>query len=140
MPRTSRSFAPSIWSDYRARPVPQGNQHAVRVKSSDPGEWRPGTLHEGLSWTHYRLLLKEDRRPVRDFYEIESIRNGWSARQLERQMASLLFERLAKSRDKKGVLALANEEQLFACPHDVIKDQGPRMFLSFSSFRSRTDW
>lgn len=57
-----------------------------------------------MSWTHYRVLLKADRRATRDFYEIEALRNGWSARQLERQMASMLFERLAKSRDKNGVL------------------------------------
>jgi predicted nuclease of restriction endonuclease-like (RecB) superfamily len=44
-------------------------------------------------------------------------------------MASLLFERLANSRDKKGVLALANEGQLLASPHDVIKDPYVLEFL-----------
>jgi hypothetical protein len=79
-------------------------------------------------------LLKADRRALRDFYEIEAIRNGWSARQLERQMASLLFERLARSRDKKGVLAPANEGQVLTRPQDAIKDQdrgqGPQAFNS----------
>ena len=50
-----------------------------------------------LSWTHYRALLKVDRPPARQFYEIEAIKNGWSARQLERQINSLLFDRLGKS-------------------------------------------
>lgn len=104
-------------------------QHAVRGASGQDDGWKPGALHPGLSWTHYRTLLKEERRAVRDFYEVEAVRNGWSARQLERQMGSLLFERLAKSRDKKGVLALANEGQVLARPRDVIKDPYVLEFL-----------
>ncbi len=104
-------------------------QHAVRGESPADGDVQAGVLHPGLSWTHYRTLLKEDRLPVRDFYEIEAVRNGWSARQLERQMHSFLFERLAKSRDKKGVLALASEGQVVSRPHDVIKDPYVLEFL-----------
>jgi predicted nuclease of restriction endonuclease-like (RecB) superfamily len=55
-------------------------------------------------------LLKAECHDARDFfYEIESIKHGWSARQLERQIGSMLLERLLKSRDKEGVLTLANE-------------------------------
>ncbi len=104
-------------------------RHALRDESATHAEWKPGALHPGLSWTHYRTLLKEERRPVRDFYEIESVRNGWSARQLERQMNSFLFERLAKSRDKQGVLALANEGQVLNRAQDVIKDPYVLEFL-----------
>ncbi len=110
-------------------PAALPKQHAPRVKSGSGLDWQPGTLHEGLAWTHYRLLLKEDRRPVRDFYEMESVRNGWSARQLERQMGSLLFERLAKSRDKKGVLELADKGHLPTRPRDMIKDPYVLEFL-----------
>jgi predicted nuclease of restriction endonuclease-like (RecB) superfamily len=105
------------------------NQHASRVESTDDAAWRAGSLHPGLSWTHYRILVKVDRRAVRDFYEIEAIRNGWSARQLERQIASLLFERLSKSRDKKGVLALASVGQVLTRPQDAIKDPYVLEFL-----------
>ncbi len=56
------------------------------------------------------------------FYEIEAIKNHWKARELERQIASLLFERLAKSRDKKGVMALATKGQEIQQPADVFKD------------------
>ena len=105
------------------------NRHAARAESADGRAWSAGVLHPGLSWTHYRILLKADRRAVRDFYEIEAIRNAWSARQLERQMASLLFERLAKSRDKKGVLELANEGQVLTRPQDAIKDPYVLEFL-----------
>ena len=50
-------------------------------------------------------------------------------RQLERQMHSFLFERLAKSRDKQGVLALANEGQALNRAQDVIKDPYVLEFL-----------
>jgi hypothetical protein len=44
--------------------------------------WKPGQLHADLSWTHYRTLIKVGQRHVRDSYEIESVKNSWSARQL----------------------------------------------------------
>lgn len=104
---------------------------AVRDFSATAAEtgWQPGRLHAGLSWTHYRTLLKIERREARDFYEIEAIRNGWSARQLERQINTFLFDRLFKSRDKAGVLALANEGLLPVRPLDAIKDPYVLEFL-----------
>jgi predicted nuclease of restriction endonuclease-like (RecB) superfamily len=93
--------------------------HAVRGKLE---EWKPGQLHPGLSWTHYRTLLRVDRKPVRAFYEIEAARHAWSARELERQINSLLFERLARSRDKKGLMKLAVEGHTVSLPVDVFKD------------------
>lgn len=70
-------------------------QHALRVISTMPAQsWQPGQLHPTLSWTHYRILLKVEHQAARNFYEIEAVKNGWSTRQLERQINSLLFERL----------------------------------------------
>ncbi|MFN8489507.1 MAG: PDDEXK nuclease domain-containing protein [Caldilineaceae bacterium] len=91
--------------------------------------WEAGRLHPHLSWTHYRALLKVDRVEARSFYEIEAIKNGWSARQLERQINSLLFDRLLKSRDQAGVLALANEGLIANKPSDLIKDPYVLEFL-----------
>ncbi|GDY12844.1 DUF1016 domain-containing protein [Planctomycetota bacterium] len=82
----------------------------------------PGQLHPGLSWTHYRALLRVSKREARAFYEIEAIRQSWKARELERQIHSLLYERLAKSRDKKGLLALATKGHDIQNPVDVFKD------------------
>lgn len=64
-----------------------------------------------LSWTHYRALSKIDRQAERLFYEIETEKAGWSVTVLERQIHSFLFARLLKSRDKAGVLALADQGQ-----------------------------
>ncbi|MBL9178339.1 MAG: DUF1016 family protein [Verrucomicrobiaceae bacterium] len=85
-------------------------------------EWKPGLLHPGLSWTHYRALMRLRSPHIRAFYEIESIQQNWKARELERQMHSLLFERLAKSRDKKGLMRLATKGQEVQTPADVFKD------------------
>ncbi len=52
-----------------------------------------------LSWSHYCLLINIANAEARSFYEIEAAREGWSVRELERQIGSLLFDRLTKSRD-----------------------------------------
>ncbi|WP_395736227.1 YhcG family protein [Prosthecobacter sp.] len=92
------------------------------IETARSAAWRPGLLHPGLSWTHYRALMRVGRSEARAFYEIEAAKNHWKARELERQIASLLFERLAKSRDKKGLLALAIKGQEIQQPADVFKD------------------
>jgi predicted nuclease of restriction endonuclease-like (RecB) superfamily len=93
--------------------------HALRGKSK---KWQPGQLHPGLSWTHYRTLLRVDRPIARAFYEIEAASQAWSARELERQIDSLLFERLARSRDKKELMKMASEGHDILLPMDVFKD------------------
>ena len=96
--------------------------HAVRGKSLQEQFWRPGQLHPNMSWTHYRILLRVDNTEARAFYEIEAIKNNWSARELERQKNSLLYERLALSKDKKGLMKLATKGHYVQRPVDVFKD------------------
>jgi predicted nuclease of restriction endonuclease-like (RecB) superfamily len=91
--------------------------HAVRGQS-----WKTGQMHPSLSWTHYRRLLRVQKPEARAFYEIESIQNNWAARELERQICSLLYERLALSRDKKGLMRLATKGQEVQKPGDIFKD------------------
>lgn len=96
--------------------------HSVGDQSVFAVEWTPGHLHASLSWRHYRALLKVDKIEARCFYEIEAIRSSWSGRQLERQIDSLLFFRLLKSRDKKGILALAAKGNEVLKPVDILKE------------------
>ena len=63
-----------------------------------------------------------DKVEARAFYEIEALKNNWSARELERQINSLLFERLALSKDKRGLMRLATKGQEIQQPIDVFKD------------------
>ena len=92
---------------------------------------RDALRHE-LSWTHYRLLLRVDNPAARAFYEAEAVNARWSTRELERQINSLLFERLALSRDKAGVMALASKGHEITQPSDLVKDP---MVLEFTGLR-----
>ena len=65
-----------------------------------------------------RIESDEERR----FYEIESQKQNWSVRQLQRQYNSSLYERLALSKDKDSVLRLAQEGQTINKPDDIIKN------------------
>ena len=82
----------------------------------------PGRLHPSLSWSIYRHLMRVEKPDARDFYEIEAIKNNWSAREIERQINSLLYERLALSKDKKGLMRLATKGQEIRKPADAFKD------------------
>jgi predicted nuclease of restriction endonuclease-like (RecB) superfamily len=79
-------------------------------------------LRPELSWTHYRILLRVEKPEARAFYEVEAVNSRWSTRELERQIHSLLFERLALSRDKEGVRALAEKGHEIHQPSDLVKD------------------
>jgi len=79
--------------------LPALNSDAVRrnlaalvplaYSTTDITSWQPGLLSQDLSWTHYRRLLRVSRAEARCFYEVEAIRNAWSARELERQISRL---------------------------------------------------
>ena len=113
--------------------------HALREESAEAGlgsdpdaleaSGATGRLNPALSWTHYRLLTKVASPYARAFYEVETARHSWSSRELERQITSLLFERLARSRDKAGLMALATRGQEVQTPADAIKDPVVLEFL-----------
>ena len=75
-----------------------------------------------LSWSHYLKLMRIDDELERKFYEIESFKNNWSLRELDRQYNSALFTRLALSKDKSEILKLAQLGQVIEKPQDAIKD------------------
>ena len=68
-----------------------------------------------LSWSHYIFLTRIENINERNFYEIESIENSWSLRELKRQFDSGLFERLKLSSDKQKLkeLSLINSFNLY---------------------------
>lgn len=96
-------------------------------------------LRSELSWTHYRLLSRVDKADARAFYAIECAKARWSTRELERQIASLLYERLALSTDRTGLLALAAEGHEPARPEDLIKDPYVLEFTGLSSSTRLTE-
>lgn len=96
-------------------------------------------FNENLSWTHYRVLMRESRDDIRNFYELEAAKNHWSTPQLERQMTSFLFERLAASKEEKTVMKLANKGQVIEKPEDTLKSPVVLDFLGYKEHHSYTE-
>lgn len=83
------------------------------------------TLSGKLSWSHYCELLIISDPDRRSFYEKECERSGWSVREMKRQIATSLFERLLLSdgkANKEKVYELATKGQELAVPEDIVKD------------------
>jgi len=81
-----------------------------------------------LGWSHYVNLLTISDEDERKFYEIEAIENSWRVRELKRQIASSLYQRLALSCDKEKVKELAIKGQIIEKATDIIKDP---LYLEF---------
>jgi predicted nuclease of restriction endonuclease-like (RecB) superfamily len=75
-----------------------------------------------LSWSHYVELLKISDKLERSFYLQQTIREKWSIPELKRQKKASLFLRLAASKDKEGILALAKQGQLVEKPGDILRE------------------
>ena len=75
-----------------------------------------------LSWSHYIFLTRIENVDERNFYEIESIENSWSLRELKRQFDTGLFERLKLSSDKQKIKELSLNGQVVQTVQDLIKD------------------
>lgn len=88
------------------------------------------TVSDKLSWSHICELIKIDDELERSFYEKEKVKEKWDVRTLRRQMESALFLRLAVSRDKEGILALAQNGVEIQRPEDVIKSTYTLEFLN----------
>lgn len=86
-------------------------------------------LRSQLNWTQYRRLIQIPDPDKREYYELESVNNSWTAREMERQINSMLYERLLMSTDKDKVLAVARKERIPESPTEIIKDPMVLEFL-----------
>ena len=86
-------------------------------------------LRSQFNWTHYKTLIRIENKEKREFYIAENEKNNWSARQLERQINSQLFERLLLSNDVKAVLSVARKERVPTDVKEIIKDPMVLEFL-----------
>ena len=106
----------------RTATLSRSKREGIRTAALTESPQGPAPFPPHLGWTHYLILMRVANPTARAFYEIEAARESWSSRELERQIASLLFERLAKSCDKEKVLALARRGHEIEVPSDVLKD------------------
>ena len=82
-----------------------------------------------LSWSHYRLLMRLGEDDKRKFYEVECVTGNWSVRQLDRQIQSMLYDRVSLSKRKQTVIEKANAKPITLKPEDEIKDPYVLEFL-----------
>lgn len=112
---------------------PEGTSPALKLLNSQEkigqtpsDQSATGRFHPGLGWGHYCALMRLAKPQARSFYEIEAAAESWSVRQLERQIESMLFERLALKGD---AAKLAAEGQRISEPQHVLKDPFVLEFL-----------
>lgn len=87
------------------------------------------TLSAQLNWSQYKWLLDISDKDKREYYILETINNCWTARQMKRQINSMLYERLLLSNDKESVLAMARKEKKPEKPQEIVKDPMVLEFL-----------
>jgi len=137
------SYNTLISNMLRIGPTPSDHSRSSLPTNAPTGV--PQTLsskleeHLCLGWSHYETLLTIDDTDERSFYEIEAAQNGWGARELNRQIASSLYERLALSRDKDEIRRLAKEGQVVEKAADLIKNPLVLEFLELEQRRTYTE-
>ena len=94
-----------------------------------------------LPWSAYVRLLSVKRPEARSFYETEALRSGWSIRQLNRQIESQFYERIALSKNKAAMLKKAESAQPddAVTPEEAIKDPFVLEFLDLKDEYSESD-
>ncbi len=94
-----------------------------------------------LPWSAYVRLLSVKNPNARAFYETEALRSGWSVRQLDRQISSQFYERIALSKNKAAMLekSEAAEPGDAITPEEAIKDPFVLEFLELKDEYSESE-
>jgi len=89
-------------------------------------------LFNSLPYSHLKFISKIENPVKRAFYEMEAMRGGWSARELERQIASLYYERSGLSKNKEALSLLVRQQAVSLQPKDVINSPVTLEFLGLN--------
>lgn len=95
------------------------------------------TMLSQLTWSHYLELIKIDDEKKRNFYMNECINSNWDVRELQRQRTTLLYERIANSKDKSKLLELSKKGNNIYENRDIIKDP---FVLEFLDIKENTNY
>ena len=95
------------------------------------------TLRAQFNWSQYKALIDIPDKDKREYYELEAANNCWTARQMQRQINSMLYERLLLSNEKEAVLAMARKERIPEKPQELVKDP---MVLEFLGLEKKTHY
>lgn len=94
-------------------------------------------LRSQFNWSQYRTLIQIADKDKREYYELEAANNNWTAREMERQIHSQLYERMLLSSDIESVLSIARGERLPQSAADIVKDP---MVLEFLGLKQRSHY
>ena len=89
-------------------------------------------LFNRLPYSHLKFISKIENPVKRAFYEMETMRGCWSARELERQIASLYYERCGLSNNKEALSALVQQQATLLQPKDIINTPVTLEFLGLN--------
>lgn len=118
----AKELQPEFGSGFSVRQLEQSRQFYRTYPIAN-------TLRSQLNWSQYRRLIQIEDPNKREYYELESVNGGWTARETERQINSMLYERLLLSNDKETVLSVARNQRIPESPTEVIKDPMVLEFL-----------
>lgn len=89
-------------------------------------------LFNRLPYSHLNLISQIDHPVKRAFYEMEAMRGCWSARELERQIASLYYERSGLSQNREALSALVRQQAIPLKPEDIVNNSVTLEFLGLN--------
>ncbi|MDE7414426.1 MAG: PDDEXK nuclease domain-containing protein [Muribaculaceae bacterium] len=118
----AKEIEPEYGSGFGVRQLEQARQFYIEYPIAN-------ALRSQFNWTQYRTLIQITDKDKREYYELEAANNCWTARQMQRQINSMLYERLLLSNDKEAVLAMARKEKLPEAPEEIVKDPMVLEFL-----------
>jgi Uncharacterized conserved protein len=114
----------------------EGILRSTPAKSDSELEIAPEVLLSRLSYTHFIELIRFDDPLERLFYEVETIKNNWSVRELERAINTALYVRTGLSKNKEAVIAKFKNQKP-AQSIDIIRDP---YFLEFLGLEERSEY
>lgn len=97
------------------------------------------TLFAQLSWSHFQRCLKVSNDKARLYYLTEAAQHHWSVRVLDRNIATLYYDRLLASQDKNLVAMEMKEKVTALQPGDFIKNPTVLEFLNLPANLAYTE-
>lgn len=118
----AKEIEPAYGSGFGQRQLERARQFYIEFPIAS-------TLRTQFNWSQYKLLIGIADKDKREYYELEAANNCWTARQMQRQINSMLYERMLLSNDKEAVLAMARKERMPEKPQEIVKDPMVLEFL-----------
>ncbi|MHB2008766.1 MAG: DUF1016 N-terminal domain-containing protein, partial [Acidobacteriaceae bacterium] len=140
-PRFGRGFGWRNLTQMRAFSLAWPAEKILQTPSAKSSDLPSLATRFPLPWSAYVRLLSVKNPNARAFYEAEALRSGWSIRQLDRQIGSQFYERIALSKNKAAMLEKGEkaEPNDMVTPEEAIKDPFVLEFLNLKDEYSEAE-